>query len=250
MISKDAVSGIGRSGINLAQALKYILRGNLNLKETAVQINKAGIGSIFIVSITAMFIGLALSTQMAQELARRFGAEHLVGGIIGVAVIRELAPVITSIVVAGRVGAAITAEIGSMKVSEQIEALIVLGINPIKYLVVPRLIASSIITPLLSVVAAILSILAGMILTKYAVNLNYGIYLDSTRSFVEVKDLFIMALKAFVFGITITIIATTTALNVSGGAEAVGNAATKTVVWSIIFIFAFNYVITSLFFGA
>jgi len=247
-IKKDTIVDLGQSGINLWQAFNYIIKGRISIGETALQIEKAGIGSIFIVSITAIFIGLAMSTQLAKEL-ENFGAEHLVGGLIGVTVVRELAPVITAVVVAGRVGAAISAEIGSMKVSEQIDALSVLSIDPINYLLVPRLVAAAIITPLLTIIAAILAISAGMFLTMLLVNLSNSVFLNSVRTYVEVRDIYIMMLKSFVFGTTISIIATTTGLQIKGGAEAVGNGATKTVVWSIILIFAFNYIITSFFFG-
>ena len=249
MSNKEMIEDIGQSGINLWQGLTYIFRGKIDFGDTAIQIQKAGIGSIFIVAITAAFIGLALSTQLAKELFRRYGAEQLVGGLIGIAVIRELAPVITSIVVAGRVGAAISAEIGSMKVSEQIDALEVLGINPIKFLLVPRLLACGIVTPLLTVISAIISVVAGMILTEITVGLNPQVYLDSVRTFLDLRDVLIMMLKSLVFGSAISIIATTTGLMTRGGAEAVGNGATKTVVWGIILIFTFNYIITSIFFG-
>lgn len=247
-LNREIIADIGQAGINLIQALKYTVRGKINIGETAIQIDKAGIGSIFIVSITAIFIGLAMSTQLAKEL-RNFGAENFLGGLVGVAVIRELAPVIASIVVAGRVGAAISAEIGSMKASEQVDALEVLGIDPIRYLLVPRLIAAAIVGPLLTIIAALLAILSGMVLGEITVNLSYSIYLDGVRTFVNTSDVFVMMLKAMVFGGAISIIATTTGLQVRGGAEAVGNAATKTVVWSIILIFTFNYLITSIFFG-
>lgn len=249
IVNKGAIADIGQSGINLWQSLKFISRGKIDLGETSIQITKAGIGSIFIVVITAVFIGLAMSTQLAKELFQRFGAEQLVGGLVAVAVIRELAPVITSIVVAGRVGAAISAEIGSMKVTEQIDALEVLGINPIRYLLVPRLLACGIVSPLLTVISAFVSILSGMLLTMVAVNLSPSVYLDSIRVFLQTNDVFIMMLKSMVFGSAISIIATTTGLATRGGAEAVGNGATKTVVWSIIMIFTINYIFTSIFFG-
>lgn len=246
---KEAIEEIGQSAINLKDTIFFILKGQVDWHEIALQINKAGIGSIFIVSITALFIGLAMSTQLAQELARRFNAENLVGGLIAVAIVRELAPVITSIVVAGRVGAAITAEIGSMKVTDQIDALQVLGIDPIRYLLVSRLIASSIVTPLLTVLAALVAILGGMVLASYSVNLQPSVYLDSVRTFLAVKDVMIMMLKSAIFGCIIAVIATTSGLSVKGGAEAVGNGATQTVVWCIILIFTFNYIVTSMFFG-
>jgi phospholipid/cholesterol/gamma-HCH transport system permease protein len=247
--SREIISNIGESGINFFQAVHYIFLGRINIGETAIQIQKAGIGSIFIVSITAIFIGLAMSTQLAKQLAENYGAGNLVGGLVAIAVVRELAPVITSIVVAGRVGASISAEIGSMKTTEQIEALQVLGIDTIRYLLVPRLVAAAITSPLLTVLSAFLSILAGMFLTSLTINLNSAVYLDSIRRALPVGDVFVMMLKSLIFGIAISILATTSGLQVKGGAEEVGNAATKTVVWSIILIFTFNYIITSIFFG-
>jgi phospholipid/cholesterol/gamma-HCH transport system permease protein len=249
VINQEIISDIGNSGINFQKAFLYILRGKIDIGNTAVQIQKAGIGSLFIVIITAAFIGLAMSTQLAKELFQRYGAEQFVGGLIAISIVRELAPVITCIVVAGRVGAAISAEIGSMKVTEQIDALEVLGINPIKYLLVPRLIAAAVVSPLLTVISAVVAILAGMFLTKLTVNLNFLVYLDSVRAFLEIRDVFIMMLKSLIFGSAISIIATTTGLVTRGGAESVGNSTTKTVVWSIILIFTFNYIITSIFFG-
>ncbi len=250
VLDRSIIEDIGESGVNFLIALKYITVGQINWTNTSIQLSKAGVDSIFIVAITAIFIGLAMTTQLALELSRNFNAQNLVGGIIGLATVRELAPVITSIVVAGRVGAAISAEIGSMKTSEQIDALSVLGINPIKYLLVPRLIAAAIAAPLLTVLAAALSILSGMVITKHLVYLNYSEYLNSVRLFLDPHDFLVMMIKAAVFGILISILATTSGLQVKGGAEAVGFAATKTVVWSIILIFVFNYIITSIFFGA
>jgi len=249
MSTKEIIIDIGDSGINLVKAVQYIAKGKVNIGNTAIQIVKAGIGSLFIIIITAAFIGLAMSTQIAKVMSQQFGADNYVGGIIAIAIVRELAPVIASIVVAGRVGAAITAEIGSMKVSEQIDALSVLGINPVRYLLVPRLLASAIISPLLTIVSAIVSVLSGMILAGHSIDLSYSIYLESVRQFVDTRDVFIMMLKALVFGCSISVIATTRGFQTGQGAEAVGNAATQTVVWSIIVIFVFNYIITSIFFG-
>lgn len=244
---ENAITQTGEAGINLFKALWYIVRGKINWENVAIQIVKTGIGSLFIVAITACFIGLAISQQLAKEL-RQFGAEHFVGALVSSAAIRELGPVISAIVVAGRVGSAISAEIGSMKASEQVDALVVLGIDPVKYLIVPRLLASGVITPLLSSVSAFLIIISGMFLANLTVNLSYGIYLSAVRLVNTTHDVVTMLIKACVFGITIAVIATTTGLQVRGGAEAVGNAATKSVVWSFIFIFIFNYIITAIFF--
>lgn len=249
LLKREIIEDLGESGINFIKSLEYILQGKLNIGNTSVQIVQAGIGSLFIVSITAIFIGLAMSTHLAKELSIRFGAQNLVGGIIGMAFIREIGPIITSIVVAGRVGAAVSAEIGSMKTSEQIDALSVLGINPIQFLVTPRLVASAIVSPLLTVFSCFLAIISGMFVTNHMVNISYSEYLDSVRLFVTIKDVLVMMFKAIVFGGIISILANTTGLQVQGGAEAVGKAATKTVVWSIIWVFIVNYLITSLFYG-
>jgi len=249
LIQREVIEDIGDSGYNFVEALKYIVQGKLNISNTCEQISKAGIGSIFIVSVTGIFVGLAMSTQLATQLTAKFGAQNIVGGIVALGVVRELAPVITSIVIAARVGASISAEIGSMKSSEQIDALSVLGINPIQYLLVPRLIATAIVTPLLTVLSGFLSLMSGMYLTSILVNLSHQEFLDSARLFIAPEDVYIMMFKSTVYGILISILATTTGLQVKGGAEAVGNAATKTVVWSIVLVFIFNYIITAIFFG-
>jgi len=244
---KSAIKHIGEAGVYLFKALWYISRGKIKWEEVAAQIVKTGIGSLFIAAITSSFVGLVLTLQFCNQL-RQFGAEHYIGAIISVSAIRELGPIISALVVTGRVGSAISAEIGSMKSSEQIDALIVFGIDPVKYLIVPRLLASAIITPLLCSVATFLIIIAGMFLANSAVNVNYDIYLSAIRVVNTTKDVFVMLLKGCIFGVTIAIVATTAGLQVRGGAEAVGNAATKTVVWNYILIFIFNYFLSSYFF--
>lgn len=243
----NAVNQIGEAGLNLIKALWYISRGKINWDEVARQIVRTGIGSLAIAAITSSFVGLVLSLQLINQL-KQFGAEHYIGAIISSAAIRELGPIISAIVASGRVGSAVSAEIGSMKVSEQIDALVAFGIDPVRYLIVPRLIASAIITPLICASATFLCILAGMFLANSAVNLNYDIYLDSIRIVNTTRDVFIMLLKGCIFGVTVSIVATTTGLQVRGGAEAVGDAATTTVVWNFILVFIFNYFISSYFF--
>lgn len=244
---RSAIKHIGEAGVNLFKALWYISKGKIKWEEVALQIVKTGIGSLFIAAITSSFVGLVLTLQFCNQL-RQFGAEHYIGAIISVSAIRELGPIISALVVTGRVGSAISAEIGSMKASEQIDALIVFGIDPVRYLIVPRLLASAIITPLLCAVATFLIIIAGMFLANSAVFVNYDVYLSSIRVVNTTQDVFVMLLKACIFGITIAIVATTAGLQVKGGAEAVGQAATKTVVWNYILIFIFNYFLSSYFF--
>lgn len=244
---RSAIEQIGEGGINLIKTFWYISRGKINYEEVARQIVTTGIGSLFIASITASFVGLVLTLQISNQL-RQFGAEHFIGAIVSSSAIRELGPIISAIVVSGRVGSAVSAEIGSMKSSEQIDALIVFGIDPVRYLIVPRLLASAIITPLLCSLSTFLCIMSGMVLANSAFNLSFDTYLDTVRLVNTTYDVSVMLLKACIFGITIAIVATTTGLQVRGGAEAVGEAATKTVVWNYILIFIFNYFISSYFF--
>ncbi len=246
-IIKTSINKIGEGGVNLFKALWYIFQGKIKWEEVSRQIVKTGIGSLFIAVITSTFVGLVLSLQFCTQLSQ-FGAEHFVGALISGAAIRELGPLIAALIVTGRVGSAVSAEVGSMKASEQIDALIVFGIDPIRYLIVPRLIASAIITPLLCTVSTFLIIIAGMFLAYTVFDLNYNVYLSTVRFVNTTQDVFVMLLKGCVFGITIAIVATTSGLQVRGGAEAVGNAATKTVIWNYILIFIFNYFLTSYFF--
>ena len=244
---RSAIKQLGEAGINLFKALWYIVRGKINWHEVALQIVKTGIGSLFIVAITSFFVGFVLALQMAKALMD-YGAENYLGAAISTTAIRELGPIISAVVVSGRVGTAISAEIGSMKSSEQIDALIVLGIDPVRYLIVPRLLSSAIITPLLSSLSTFLIIISGMILANAAINVNFDVYMDTVRTANTMTDIFVMLLKGCIFGIVIAIVATTAGLQVKGGSEAVGNATIKTAVWDFILIFILNYFISSCFF--
>lgn len=240
---------VGQASINLYRAITSLLRGKINFQDTIYQASTRGVDSIIIILITCSFIGLALALHMTNELIETYGADTAVGGLIALAIMRELAPVVTAIVIAGRVGASITAEIGSMKVTEQIDALRVMGIDPIDYLIIPRLIAGAAITPLLTVIAATASILSAMYLSYSYKDLSCAIFLESVQDMLKFRDVFVALLKASCFGILIVTIASTFGLNVQGGADSVGTYTTKTVVWSLIIIFIVNYIITSIFYG-
>lgn len=245
----DLLFLVGQSYLNFYKAVYWALRGEVSLSDTIFQASTRGVDSIVIILITCIFIGMALALQLTNELIETYGAESAVGGLVALAIIRELAPIVTAIVIAGRVGASITAEIGSMKVSEQIDALRVMDIDPIKYLIVPRLLAGAFITPLMTIVAGIAAILSAMYLSYSYKSLEFGVFLDSVKEMLTMKDIFVALLKASCFGTLIVTIACTFGLNVVGGANEVGNYTTKTVVWSLIIIFIANYLITSLFYG-
>lgn len=240
---------VGQSYLNLYRSVSTTIKGQVNFQDILFQASTRGVDSIIIILITCTFIGMALALHMTNELIETYGAETAVGGLIALAIARELAPVVTAIVIAGRVGASITAEIGSMKVTEQIDALRVMDIDPIDYLIVPRLVAGAIISPLLTITAAVAAILSAMYLSHSMKGLEFSIFLESVQEMLKTKDIFVALLKASCFGVLIVTIASTFGLNVKGGADAVGYYTTKTVVWSLVVIFITNYIITSIFYG-
>lgn len=245
----QSVLQLGDSGINLGKAARYIIRGDWGGVETLNFAYRECMKSVPIVLVAATFIGMALSLQIARELVMTYGASRFVGGMIAVAIVREIGPVFAAVGIAGNVGSSIAAEIGSMKVTEQVDALQVFNIDPIRYLVVPRLIATTIMTPLLGILGSAGAILAGLAVTHFMVDIPTGIFLDSVQSTLGVKDIAVMLLKSTCFGVAIGIVGCSFGLNTQGGAEAVGNATTQAVVWGLLSIFFINYLVTSLFFG-
>lgn len=246
---KDFLHILGQSYLNLYRAVCTTVKGQVSLNDFIYQASTRGVDSIIIVLITCTFIGMALALHMTNELIETYGAETAVGGLVALAITRELAPAVAAIVIAGRVGASITAEIGSMKVTEQIDALRVMGIDPVDYLVVPRLLAGAIIAPFLTIFATVAAILSAMYLSYYYKGLDFYIFLESVQEMLKSKDIIVGLIKASCFGILIVTIASTFGLNVKGGADAVGFYTTKTVVWSLIVIFITNYILTTIFYG-
>ena len=211
------------------------------------QCKKAGVDSFHIVSLVAFFIGVIMALQTAYQM-QRLGAEMYIASIVALSMVRELGPVITALVVAGRVGASITAEIGSMQVTEQIDALQTLATNPIKYLVVPRLLALSIMEPLLTLYANIIGIFGGYLICVYRLGVSSGMYRYITFSALLYKDLFTGLFKALFFGMIIAFVSCYEGFNVEGGAEGVGKATARAVVTMFILIIAFDSLFTALFY--
>ncbi|WP_182187764.1 MlaE family ABC transporter permease [Pectinatus frisingensis] len=202
------------------------------------QMAHLGVDTLPIVALTLLFTGMVLTLQTVAEFLK-FGAQSTVGGVVTIAVGRELGPVLVGVVAAGRVGAAITAELSTMKVTEQIDALKVMAVNPVGYLVVPRLIACMLMLPLLVVFGDIIGSFGGWIVASY-----YGIssfmYMQSINTFVIIHDFTGGLIKAVVFGAIIATIGCYYGMNAANGAEGVGKATTKSVVDAIIAIFFFN----------
>mgnify|MGYP001609325226 CR=1 FL=1 len=211
------------------------------------QAKKAGIDSLLIVSALALFIGIIMALQTAYQM-QRLGSEMYIASIVALSIVRELGPVITALVVAGRVGAAIAAEIGSMQVTEQIDALQVFAANPVKYLVVPRLLVLSLMLPLLTLYADILGILGGYLICVYKLGISGTMYMQITFDSLLYKDLFTGLLKTVFFGMLIAIVSCYEGFNVKGGAEGVGRATTRAVVGSFILIITADCFFTALFY--
>jgi len=207
------------------------------------QMSHLGVDSLLIVSLTLMFTGVVFTLQTADILIR-FGAQGTIGGIISIAIGRELGPVLVGVVCAGRVGAAITAEVSTMKVTEQIDALRVMAVNPVNYLIVPRMIACMLVVPLLTVFGDVIGVFGGWLIAVYYSGISSFTYMNSIHTFVEVFDLTGGIIKAVFFGNVIAVLGCYYGLKSPEGAAGVGKATTRTVVASIIVIFILNALLT------
>ena len=209
-------------------------------KEILRQMALLGADSLPIVLMTILCTGMVFSVQTAKEFVR-FGAGSSVGGIVAIAMARELVPVLTGVVVAGRIGAAIAAELGTMKVTEQIDALRVMAANPISFLVAPRFIAIVLMMPILVVFANVIGNIGGWLVAHYYAGISSYSYIDSIKTLAVVYDVVGGMIKSSFFGAIIAIVGCFKGLNAPNGAEGVGLATTASVVLSIILIFIANY---------
>lgn len=246
-IGRQVIQGMENSGrvIMLVCSTLYHLRESPRMRHVLHQMSHLGVDSLPIVLLTILFTGMVITLQTANEFIK-YGAQSSVGGVVAIAMARELAPVLTGVVVAGRVGAAITAEIGSMKVTEQIDALRVMAINPIKYLVVPRLLACVIMVPILVVFADVIGCIGGYLVATLYAGIGSFTYIHSITLFTEINDIMGGLVKAMFFGGIIAIIGCHKGLTTGEGAEGVGKATTASVVSSIILIFISNYFLSLL----
>jgi len=211
------------------------------------QARKTGFDSLPIVSLVSLFIGVIFALQSAYFM-QRMGSEIYIASLVALALVRELGPVITALVVAGRVGASITAELGSMQVTEQIDALETLATNPIKYLVVPRFLALTFMLPLLTLYADIIGILGGYLICVHKLGISSSMYMHVTFDSLFYKDLFTGLLKSVFFGMIIAFVSCFQGFSVEGGAEGVGQATTRSVVASFIMIIVADCFFTAIFY--
>lgn len=229
------------------ETIKNIFKGKVNSRLVFEQMVKIGIDSLPLAIITSTFIGMVFALQIAGEFSR-FGAGKYVGGLMAIAMARELGPAITGIVVAARVAASIAAEIGTMKVTEQIDALNALGSNPIRYLVTPRFIATTIMLPLLTILTIIIGFYGGYLVGTYVSKINSTQYMETAKDLLKLWDIYGGLLKTVFFGMIISIVACYKGLHTKGGAKGVGEATTSAVVTTLITLFIVNFFLSTLFF--
>ena len=211
------------------------------------QAKKIGLDSLPIVLLVQFFIGMIMALQTAY-IMQKMSSEIYIASIVAVSLTRELGPVLTALIVAGRNGAGVTAELGTMAVTEQVDALVTLGSNPIKYLVVPRYLGFTFMLPILTIFANAIGIFGGYLICVYRLSIRSSTYMNMTFQSLEYKDLFTGLIKTLFFGMIIALVACLEGLNVRGGAEGVGKATTKSVVSTFILIIAADCFFTALFY--
>jgi len=240
------VSALGAMSMLAGQTFYHAATPPYNFRILIAQMDHIAVRSVSIVSVAGLFVGLVLALQTAYGLAR-FGATGTVGIIVGLSMVRELGPVVTAILVGGRVGSGFTAELGSMKVTEQIDAMRALGVNHIKRLVVPRVILTMAALPILTIIATTLGVFGGMAIAQYEFNVDYHQYYSSLTGYIRVADMVSGLGKTVVFGLLIAVIGCYNGLTTRGGTEGLGRATTGTVVTAALSVFVSDFFLTKFF---
>ena len=242
----SAIRHVGRTAALAGDTIRFTLRPPLGFDLLMAQLHHLGVRSLSITNITALFTGMVLALQTAHTLGI-YGAKLLIGDAVSISIVRELGPVLTSLLVAGRVGAGITAEIGSMAVTEQVDAIRAMGASPIKKLVVPKVLATLIMLPILTVLADFVGIFGGLIISVKELNQTSHYYIQHVVTALTFDDIFSGVGKTFFFAGFISIVGCYNGLNATGGADGVGRATTTTVVVASILILISNFFLTKLF---
>ncbi|MBX7207873.1 MAG: ABC transporter permease [Verrucomicrobiaceae bacterium] len=211
------------------------------------QIVRIGVHAVPMAALTSLTIGVVLAMQSAAQL-QKLGAVGFVPGLVSSSLVKELAPLVTAIIVIGRSGSGVTAELGTMRVSEEIDALEVMAIHPMSWLIVPRFLAMVVMMPLLTVFSIYVGLFGGWLIAHFALDMTMPFYVQRALEYVALRDVWIGLLKAVVFGVLVVTIACNTGLNVEGGAEGVGVSTTRSVVVSLLAVFLANAVLTAFFF--
>jgi phospholipid/cholesterol/gamma-HCH transport system permease protein len=243
---KPPVAGIQDFYILSGRALRNLFRGPHYVDDIFIQMDAIGVGSLWIVILTGFFSGVVITMQMSRAL-EQYGATGQVGSIVAITLVRELGPVLTALLVAGRNASGIASELGSMKVTEQIDAMRALGTDPIQKLVTPRLIATCVMLPMLTIVSDFVGLLGGYVIAYYTIGLTSTQYWSDAYQALEYNDIVQGLLKPFVFAFIISLVGCFYGLRTSGGTQGVGLATTKAVVVSSIWVFVVTSMLTRIF---
>ena len=235
---------MGLFALFLLNVIKTAFTTKLKLKKVLTQLDEIGFNSLVIVVLTGTFTGAVLALQTYIGI-RRYGGEEFIGPIVALSMARELGPVITGLMVTGRSGSAIAAEIGTMRITEQIDALQTLRINPLQYLVIPRLLAGAFILPFLAMFAVICGIIGGYFIATSVLGLNGNQYINGIKKYLEFSDITNGLIKSSIFGFILTWVGSFKGYFAEGGARGVGLATTQSVVMGSILLLLANYFLTS-----
>src|SRR5688572_22700832 len=236
---------LGRLVLLTSRTLTWMLRPPFRFGQLLNSMEFVGVQSIFIIMLTGTFSGMVFALQTVAGL-RTYGAEGVVGSVVAVSLTREISPVFTALMVTARAGSAIAAELGNMRVTEQIDALTTMGVSPIQYLLSPRLLASVIMVPLLAIVYTCVGMVGAWIVAIHGLGVDPGIYLANIEEYLTASDFWMGEIKAACFGFLIATISGDKGFFASGGARGVGQATTRAVVHSAVACLIANYIITSI----
>lgn len=247
MKAKDIAAHTGGLGILTARAFLAMISPPYEIGLWVRQMEQIGVRSLGVAGITTIFTGMVLALQTALSLPA-LGVKYYIGAVVSKSLVRELGPVLTALIVGGRIGSGMTAEIGTMKVTEQIDALRSMAADPVKKLVAPKLAATLLMLPALTVIGDGLGILGGLLVATYTLDLPPGLYINDVFDSLNFGDVFSGIAKSFFFAYFIAIIGCYNGLNTTGGADGVGRATTNTVVLASIMVLVSDFFLTKLFY--
>jgi phospholipid/cholesterol/gamma-HCH transport system permease protein len=237
---------LGQASQMVSSAAFWLVRAPLEFKQTVLQTVRIGVDSVAVATLTSLFTGMVLALQAGTTMQNILSEPLYIGTLVGFSLVRELGPVLTAFVITGRAGAAVTAEIGTMKVTEQIDALHTLGTNPIRYLVIPRMLAFLIAIPVLTLFANVSGMLGGLLVSAHGLGVSSEVYIQDIKTFLDVQDLTHGFIKSIFFAFMIAVVCCYKGLNTRGGAEGVGKATTQAVVISMVLILVMDYFLTAI----
>ncbi|MBI5167754.1 MAG: ABC transporter permease [candidate division NC10 bacterium] len=243
----ETVEEAGRIMLFFWHAILWTFRPPFRLRNLVKQMEMVGVNSLTVVTITATFTGMVLALQSYTGF-RRFGAETLVGTVVALSMTRELGPVLTALMVAGRAGSFMAAELGTMRVTEQIDALGTMAVNPVQFLIVPRILAGIVMLPILTVLADVLGMIGGYVVGVELLGINSATYVRRTFDYLELEDIYNGLIKATFFGLVLSLIGCYKGYHAEGGAEGVGRATTSSVVLACTLILVSDYFLSALLF--